>query len=239
MIRYSMGQGLLALLLAGPALAADPPKPPPPPPVAAEQPATMLHLTETAERRLPRDELHAELAVELSDEDAGKLQAAINQGMATALAKAKAVKGITIETLGYSAQPEKTDQASVWHGSQSLQLSSRDFAAIQQLAGALQEQGLVMRRLDAELSRDAARAVRDELTDEAIRHLKLRAERIAMTLDARIVAYRELRVVGGGIPIAVVNLGMLRSAAPPAVEAGEATVSMSVDAAVELLPRSH
>jgi predicted secreted protein len=226
----------------GIAVAADPPKPAPAPVVPPAP--TILHLTETADRKVPRDEFVADLAVEAADADPRKLQSTINQTMNGALAKAKESKGVSVETASYAARRQTGDAAPNWQGSQILHLASRDSASLVALVGTLQEQGLVVKRLAAQLSRETVRTLRDELTDEAIRHLKLRADRIAQTLDAGVTRYDELRVETDGLAGSVVQnfapaTGSLSSVQSPApvMEPGDATVSITLAAAVELIPR--
>src|SRR5579883_3432339 len=69
--------------------------------VAAQTPApaeTVLHLSETAERKVVRDWLRAELRVEENGADPLALQAAVNRRMAAALDRARQVQGIEVET---------------------------------------------------------------------------------------------------------------------------------------------
>lgn len=240
---------LAACLWLGAALAADAPKPAPAPtptvvPAPPSPAPTLVHLAETADRKVPRDEFVAELAVEGTDADPRKLQAAINQAMAAALAQAKEAKGVSVETASYTVHRPGNDNSADWQGSQVLSLTSRDSTALMTLVGQLQERKLVVKRLAAQLSRETAHIVRDELVDEAIRRLKLRAERIAQTLDARVTRYDELRVehdevTGSQIQHFAGPGGSFSSATSPQpiLEPGDATVSATLNAAVEMVPR--
>src|SRR5215472_15481860 len=83
------------------------------PPALAQAPvaplpenATLVHLSEPAQRLVARDELRATLRVEAVDADAAKLQADVNRRLAAALAKAKSVTTLRVETSGYSVYPE-------------------------------------------------------------------------------------------------------------------------------------
>jgi predicted secreted protein len=226
---------LAAVLGAGVALGAETTKPEATAPAA---PPTQVHLNETAERRVPRDEFIAQLAAEGVDADARKLQGAINQAMAGALAKAKDTKGITVETTGYFVHPES---GGTWQGSQSMNLISHDAGALMALVTSLQDQGLVMKQLSARISRESARTVRDELADEAIRHLRLRAEHVAQTLDARVVRYSDLQVGSDAMPAqpgAADQLTLCREGGETAViQASDGVVSLTVSATVEMTLR--
>ena len=172
---------LCAMLLAVPTWAQTPGAVPP-----RDDSATVLRLVERSERMVKRDRLMAELRVEASDADPARLQAEINRRMAAALERAKATATVTVTTGGYHVYqqppgPPVPDRAGAhpppprWQGMQSLLLQSRDAGALLALAGTLQQQGLVLSSLAYELTPEAARAVEDELTEEALARLRQRA----------------------------------------------------------------
>ncbi len=237
---------LLGLLWLGTAMAADPPKPATPVPVPAPSPApapapsaaaaapTLVHLSESAERQVPRDEFVAVLAAEATDADSYKVQDSVNQAMTKALAAVKEMKSVAAETSTYLVHGAPGDKGG-WEGSQQLDLTSRDGPTLMILVASLQDQGLVVKQLNARLSREAQRRLRDELADEALRRLRLRAEHISQTLDARIVRYSEIQV--GGDNVGVEPRMFAASIAAPALEAGDSTVSITVSATVEMALR--
>lgn len=217
-------------------------------PACAQAPATsdqpILHLSETAQHDVPRDLLHATLSVEATDSDATKLQAGINQRMTAALARIKQVPNVTIDMAGYSVYRETPDKAPArWHGSQSVTLTDKDFAALLGLAGALQQQGLVMQNLAPDISREARQGVEDALTNEALTRLRQRADRVAATLGTKVAGFRSITVgnVSPPPPGPVRFMAMTASAAaaptPPVVEPGNATVSVTVSGEIALAPR--
>jgi len=196
-----------------------------------------LQLSETAQRDVARDLLHATLAAEATDPDAGKVQSAINQRMSTATARIKQVAGVTLETGGYSVYRETPDkQPPRWHGSQTVNLTSKDFAALLNLVGTLQQQGLVIQSLAPDISRDARQSVEDALTDEALTRLKQRADRIAATAGVKLQGIRTLTVGNVNAPPPIIRPLMRMSAAealpapPPVAEPGNATVSVTATA---------
>lgn len=201
---------------------------------------SVLHLAETADRMVARDRLRAELAADVTDPDAAKVQAEINRRMSAALARIKSVPDIAVETNGYSVYQERPDKASVrWHGSQSVILTTKDFTSLLTLIGTLQQEGLVVRSLAPLLSREARQAVEDELTETALDRLQKRAARVAAQLDSKIDLYRDVRVGNAAAPGPV---PMMRAAAassfspapPPVAEPGETQVSVTVDADIVL-----
>jgi predicted secreted protein len=232
-----------ALLLLGAISSAGAQTMPPPP---SDQ--SILHLTETTQRDVPRDLLRATLAAESVDPDVTKVQSEINQRMAAALARAKQVTGITIETSGYSVyrdnpEPGPGKPAPRWHGSQSVTLTGKDFTALLTLAGALQQQGLVMQALTPDLSREARQAVEDSLTDEALTRLQQRAARVAAAIGTKVGGFHMVSV--GNVSSPPPPIRYMATAAPsagleqqaPVAEAGNATVSITVTGDITLAPR--
>jgi uncharacterized protein len=196
-----------------------------------------LHLSETAQRDVPRDLLRAALAAEATDPDAGKVQADINQRMSAAMTRIKQVAGVAVATGGYTVYRETPDkQPPRWHGSQTVTLTSKDFAALLGLTGALQQQGLVIQSLTPDISREARQSVEDALTDEALTRLKQRADRVAASAGVKLQGIRTLTVGNVNAPPPIQPMMRMAAASaapmpPPVAEAGNATVS--VTAAVE------
>ena len=231
---------LALMLVPAPALAQAPAAPLP-------ENTTLLHLSEPAQRLVPRDQLHAVLRVEAVDADAAKLQADIDRRLAAALAKAKSVTTLRVETSGYSVYPEpgpsvvSKTRSNQWRGSASLSLIGQDAAPLLVLVGELQKEGLVLSSLAYELTPAAARAVEGELTDEALARLKERAGKIAATLGLSVERIRDLRVGNalGTQPMPRIFAEKMVAASSPApvAEPGEATVTVTVDADIVLAPK--
>jgi uncharacterized protein len=205
---------------------------------AASEP-TVLHLTQIAERKLARDLLHVDLRAEKSAADPQAVQAAINDAMAKAVAAAKQVQGIDIETGSYSVFRDTSKNQ--WMGSQTLQLKGKDAAALLTLAGELQTQGLLMANLTYEASREVVRGAEDELTSEALTALGRRAAAIAVQLHLAVMRYRDVTVgnaetQGGPMPrFAAAEMTGASSRMPtPVAEPGEATVQVTINADVLL-----
>ncbi len=201
---------------------------------------TTLALSARADKTLPRDRLHAELRVEAAGADPVRVQNEINRRMAAALARAKSAAGVSVETGGYAVYPERDSKGTItgWRGGQVLRLASGDFPALLGLVGTLQGEGLALSDLSAELSPAAAKAAQDELTDAALKDIRARAARIASALGTRVERYTELHVGNAAVP--PVPIRAMAAAAPgvpaPVAAAGEATVSVTVDATVLLAP---
>lgn len=232
MTRLAAAAAIFALLgLSLPAAAAGAP---------ATEGVTVLHLSAEAERMVPRDRLRAVLRVEGADADPARLQAEINRRMAAAVAHAKTVAGVTLATSGYSVFEETAkDQPPRWHGTAGLTLTAQDAAPLLALVGELQQSGLALSALDYELSPEAARKAEDALTTEALTRLRERASRVAESLGLTVLRIRDLRLGNAAGTVPPPRPFMMARAAssaapPPVAEPGDATVSLSVDADVEL-----
>jgi predicted secreted protein len=226
-----------AIMPAGPAPAAAPQQSAAPP----EQ--TILHLTQSAERRLPRDRLKVELRAEETAADPQKVEAAINTRMRKALAEAHRAAGIEVETGSYSVyRATPANAAPRWTGRQALMLTGPDAGELLKLAGRLQADGLLMSNLVYQVSPKAVRSAEDALTAEALATLRRRAVAIAQQLHLAVVGYREVTVGnagtdGGPRPLFAMQA---RAAMPaPVGAAGEATVEVTVSADVLLGPTAR
>ncbi|HEX9465798.1 MAG TPA: SIMPL domain-containing protein [Alphaproteobacteria bacterium] len=212
--------------------------------------ATVLHLSESAQRLVRQDRLSLELRAEATGTDPARVQSTINRRMAAALDQAHAVSGVEAETRGYWVRQERPADRQTggngptrWHGVQSLSLHGSDTAALLKLAGELQQSGFVMSNLAYDVAPQTARSLEDELTSLALQRLRDRVQRIATDMGLELRNFRNLQignVTGAGTPIR--PLQMMRAAAaapapPPAAEPGETTLEVAVSAEVVLLPR--
>lgn len=237
MMRHAMPVAAI-LLLASPAAAQTPMHPH----HDADPSLTRLRLTESAQRTVKQDRLRATLRAEVSGPDARRVQAEINRRMTEALDKAKAVASVRAETGSYGLYEERRDNASpVWRGQQSLSLIGTAFEDVLQLAGDLQQAGLVFSGMNFELRPETARGHEDELTAEAIGRLKQRADRVAGTMGMKVERFRTItvgNVQGDQPPRPMMRMEMSAArAAPPVAEAGEQVVQVSVQADILLGPR--
>ena len=205
-------------------------------PALAQEPdqrATVLHLTQTAERTVTRDLLRVELRVDETGADPRTVQAAINHRMAAALDRARQAHGIRVETGSYNVGEERPANAPArWRGSQSVILIGKDVDTILKLVGALQSDGLSVSSLRYEVSPEATRATQDELTAEAVAEIDRRAASVAGHMHLSVLRYRDLRAGNAeaeGRPVPRFA-AMAAAAPPPAAEPGEAVVRVTIEA---------
>jgi predicted secreted protein len=198
---------------------------------------TVLHLSQTAERKVVRDLLRIELRVEETGADPLALQAAVNHRMAEALDRAHQIQGVEVETGTYSVYNEQRKNAPpVWRAAQSLILTGKAADAELKLAGALQSDGLLMSSMTYEVSPETVRGAEDDLTAEALAGLAQRASAVADRVHLTVLGYRDLRVGNaetGGQPIP--RFAAMAMAAPVA-QPGEAVIRLTVSADVLLGP---
>lgn len=234
-----MRHAALALLLLGsvlrnptPALAQD-----------ADQRATVLHLSQTAERTVTRDLLRAELRVEETGADPHSVQTAINRRMTAALDRAKQAQGtkqaegVRVETGSYRVGEERPPNAPArWRGSQPIVLKGKDSDAILKLAGALQSDGLIMSSLGYDVSPETLHSAQDDLTAEALAALDHRAASIAGSMHLGVLRYRDLHVGNAETESRPIpRFAAMAAAAPaPVAEPGEAMIHVTVEAEVLL-----
>ncbi|HYZ43022.1 MAG TPA: SIMPL domain-containing protein [Stellaceae bacterium] len=201
-----------------------------------ERPATVLHLSQTAERSVVRDLLRIELRVEAFGADAVTVQSDINQRMASALDRARQVPGVKVETGFYNVGEERPQNGPPrWRGGQSVILTGKDAASMLKLAGQLQSDGLSTSSLGYETSPETLRGAEDDLTAEALAELGHRAATIADQMHLTVLRYRELRIGNaetGGRPVPRIAA---MAAAAPVAEPGEAVIRVTVEGDILLV----
>jgi len=205
---------------------------------------TVVHLTQRAERLMPRDRLRASISVEVTAPTPEQVQAEVNRRMEAALTRAKAVSTVKAQTGGYSVYPREPNKPGLWHGQQMLSLLSESPGDLLKLVGDLQQQGLATSELAYELSPDSLRKVEDDLGAEALAAMAKRADLIAADLKLGVQQLRDI-VVGNAqtdqppMRLRVAAGVSSMSAPPPVVEPGDAIVSVTVQAEVWLAPKGQ
>jgi uncharacterized protein len=205
--------------------------------------ATLLTLSESAEREVTPDTMRARLMAQATSESAATAQASVNTAMARALNRAKAL-GLEVETGSYNTYQEAPPRpqnlpagakppAPQWRAQQSLILTSKDDAKLLEATGALQAEGLALQELGYMLSREQQRGQQDDMFAEALQRLAARAEKAAVALGMRFEGWARVGLNGGMVqrPVMMKAMGMAAraDAAPPVAAAGEQTVSVTVD----------
>ena len=231
----------VVLCLAASLIAALPAAPVP----AQDAQRTTLVLSETATREVAQDTLVAVLTARAEASTPRAAQAEVNQAMTAAIGKAEAVTGVRAATAGYRVYQEhdREGEPRGWVAEQDLRLTAREAAPLLELAGTLQEDGLLLNGLNYQLSTEARRAIEDELALEAIAALRRRAEEVAASVDMAVATIATLRVgeAAEEPPIRpMMRTTMAEAAAAPPVALPDVeTVSTSVQAELILVPKSR
>jgi len=221
--------------LAVVAHAADEPQPP-----AA---ATIIHLSERAQRETPRDQLVLLLRAEATSKSPRDAQADVNRRMTAALDEVRKVAAVHADTPSMNVfEAREGNKPTGWRASESLRLRSKDFAAALTLLGTLEEQGLLVTTMSFDVSPDALKSVEDGLTAEALRRLRARADAVAADLGLAVDHLRSVQVgeagTAGARPWSYAIMRQKGDAmSPPVGEAGDAPVEVTVSADVWLMPK--
>jgi predicted secreted protein len=216
----------------------------PTPAPAQDAQRTTLVLSETAAREVAQDTLVALLAARTEASTPRAAQAEVNRAMTAAIDKAEAVTGVRAATAGYRVYQEydREGEPRGWVAEQDLRLMAREAAPLLELAGVLQEDGLLLNGLAYQLSAEARRAIEDELALEAIAALRRRAEQVAASVAMQVETIATLRV--GEVADHPPDRPLMRTsmaeaaAAPPVALPDVETVSTRVQAELILAPKS-
>ena len=205
---------------------------------------TLVNLSASERTTLPQDLLTAALRIEARGAEPRKVQDDINKAMTRALALAKAVPTVKTSTGGYQVYEQRLERnVRVWQGQQTVQLESKDSAALLDLAGKLQGAGFAVSGLNWSLSPERAESVRDELLVKALGNLKAKAALVARTLGKSGYELTDVNLDGAPQPVPMyraVRMEMAMAAdgavAAPVAEAGETEVVVGVSARALLKP---
>lgn len=204
-----------------------------------------LNLSVSANQEVTRDVLSLVFSTTKEGADAGAVQAALKQALDAALAEArKAAKPgqVEVQTGNFSLYPRyapKGGGINGWAGSAELLVEGKDATAIAQLSGRIST--LSIARVGWGLSREAREKVEADVAAQAISRFKARAADYS-----RQFGYGGYSI--GEVSVNTQDGGVMPMPAPPAmryksaalveealpVEAGKATVSVTVSGVVQM-----
>jgi predicted secreted protein len=164
----------------------------------------------------------------------------VNQAISFAADRAGNTLGIEVQTQRYTTRPVYANDRRIvgWVARQSLRLESRDAAALSTLLSELQTR-VAIESLNASLSKAARDAAEDALIAEALAQFRRRASLIASELGRdgfRLVHLNVGSYAANPAPPQMRAFAMVADAevAPPTIEAGVQTVTVSVNGTIEL-----
>lgn len=210
-------------------------------------PQNVLSLAAQATVEVPQDLLMITLAVTREGTDAAVVQSQMRQVLDSALTEArKAVRPgqLELRTGQFSLYPRYAPKGGIsgWQGTAELVLEGRDMPAISQLAGKLP--GMTVARVGYGLSRELREKTEAEVATQAIQGFKTRAESYARQFGFAGYSLREV-TVGQADAMPPPQQPMFRRTAMSAaasdesvpVEAGKASVTVTVNGSVQMSPR--
>lgn len=199
----------------------------------------LVSLSVSASEDVDSDLLVVHLAV--THEAVKQSQAAnrVNEDMAWALTAARQVGAVKVQTLDYRTNPVYDDRRiTAWRTQQSLRLESADRTALTDLLGTLQER-LAIESVGYEVSAGVRQATEERLIDAAIQRFGSRAERVTRAFGRTRYSLVNANVSSSGyqpppMPYQGRALAMKAEMADPSIEAGQQTLSVTVDGTIEL-----
>ncbi|MCE2908820.1 MAG: SIMPL domain-containing protein [Burkholderiaceae bacterium] len=241
-VRRLAAATILATLAAVTAARAQAPGLPPPP-------QNVVSLSATASAQVPQDWLTVVLATTREGADPAALQAQLKQALDAALSEARRAaagrepQALEVQTGGFSLSPRygRDGRMSGWSGRAELVLQGRDTAAIAQLAGRIQT--LSVASTGFSLSREGREKVESQVVAEAIARFRTRADEVGRAFGFGSWSLREVNVQTDSPMVPpMARMRVAAAMAPPAdeplpVEAGKATVSVTVSGSIALAPR--
>ena len=212
------------------------PNPPPPP-------QNVIQLAANGSVEVQQDLLTISMSATREGADATVIQTQLKAALETALAEAKrsAQPGqLDVRTGNFSLYPRygRDGKITAWQGTTELVIEGRDFARISATAAKIQT--LTMGQVSFGLSREQRLKVEGDAQNQAIERFKARAADIAKSFGFAAYTLREVAVNTGDqgyVPrpqvMAMESKSSMIDAAVP-VEAGKATVTVTVSGSVQL-----
>ena len=207
---------------------------------AASQAGALIDLAAEAGRPAGNDMVRASVYSEASGSNAADLARQVNGNIGEALKLIREKKGVTVKSGNQSTYPIYTQSRKIdgWRMRSELLIESRDFGAVSELLGRLQQMRLAVGDIAQMPSPETRRQVEDEAMREAIRAFQNRAAVVAEQLGKGWKIKQMHINQGGGSPVPIMRgarAAMLAAdAAPAPIEAGESTITTHVTGQIEL-----
>jgi predicted secreted protein len=211
---------------------------------ALPPPENVVGLNASATVEVPRDWMTVTLSTTREGPEASGVQGQLKQALDAALAEARRLArpgDLEVSSGNFSLQPRYTPKgvANGWMGTAELVVQGRDMAAIAQLTGRIQT--LTIARLSHSLSRAALERVESEVTAQAVTRFRAKADQAARLFGFTGYLLREVQIGANDSPGVPLPMAMrVRSSAasvgdePLPVEAGKASVTVSVTGSIQL-----
>lgn len=207
--------------------------------------ATMISLSANERVEIVQDLLIATLRYQVEDAEPRTVQDEINKKMKKALDEAQKVKTVKANTGQYNIHeydPNRhkklKERKKLWRGQQTLTIKGKSPDDLLELAGKLQDLGLIMNGLQYTVSPELLEETRDNLLEAALTKLRKKAKRTAKALGKSKAELKKVNVDNGGNyfppPRFARSMAMIESAdakvASPVAAPGESQVTLKVSA---------
>lgn len=195
-----------------------------------------------ASRSAPNDQFRAQVYYETTEVSPGELARKVNSVISQALQTARSYPAVKVRTGGNMTYPvygKNIRNIEAWRMRSTLALEANDSAALSELLGKLQ-QSMVIGGLNAAPSAETWKKIEDQAIGDALTAFEARARLVAASLNKK-WKIKHVSVNTGGIqqktimPLARSASVMAAEAAPAPIEAGDSTISVSVNGQIELL----
>ncbi len=216
-------------------------------------PQNVVVLNASASLEVQKDWLTLVFSTTRDGPDAAAVQAQLRQALEAALIEARKIAKsgqVEIQTGAFSLFPRYAPPTpkqvssgtpggiSGWQGNTELVVEGRDMQSIAQLSGRIQT--LSIARVSSSLSREARQKVEADVTAQAIDRFRARADAVTRQFGYTGYSVREVSVASDqpqGVPMVYSRQMAVRASAEDAalpVEAGKATVTVSVNGSVQM-----
>lgn len=199
-----------------------------------------ITLAVSTETRVPRDILIANLYARSEGPSLEAGTTEVNRQVTAALETVRKTSEVSAQTRDYQTEPSYQNQKPTgWVVQQWIRLESRQPERLARLLGELQKT-LKLAGIDYAIAPETRKAAEDRLISEGIKAFQNRAERVTHDLGRN--RYRIVKIdVGSNPPPFQTGRPLLRAMAAeavpaPPVEAGETTLSMTIQGTIELQP---
>ena len=205
--------------------------------------ADVLDLEATVTSDVVPDLAVVTLAVVREGPEVPALTKEVNEALAKAFAEAKAVPGVVAANGGYSTSPRFDSRGSTttrtgWQVRGAIILKSKDFDALGNLVGRL-SQALQITGSGFEISPELRNRESTALIERGARAFQDKAAATSRAFGYSGYSIRQVNVSsadqnGGGRVMMAVSAMASKSAAPLPIEAGQVTLSLSVNGSVQM-----
>jgi len=206
-------------------------------------PSGVVALTATASTDVTRDMLTITLMTNRDGADANAVQSSLKQAVESALSEARSVSRpgqIDVRTGNFSLSPRYSPKNAItgWQGSAEVVLEGRDLPGLSQLAGRIQSMSIA--RVSQGLSREQREKAEAGALSQAISRYRAQAAEVTKQFGYTSYAVREVSVSTNDpgpnpVPMFAVARSMaVQNDAPMPIEAGQTSVTVTVNGTVQM-----